>query len=296
MLTAKGKFYIIKITLINRLKLPMKGNENMKYIIDNDLHIHSQLYLCSKDPEQNKENILSYAEKTGLKTICLTDHFWDEAVEPPSRWYERQNYEHITEAKPLPQGKDVKFLFGCEADLSKDLTLGVAREKFDSFDFIIIPTTHLHMMGFTISEEEGKTPEGRANAWIKRLEGVLNMDLPFHKIGLAHLTCALIAKPREEFLKVLNLIPDEEMERLFEKAAQLGVGIELNMCDMSFSEEEKETILRPYRIAKRCGCKFYCGSDAHTPSEFEGYKEIMERAVDLLGLTEDDKFIIKTKI
>ena len=47
----------------------------------------------------------------------------------------------------------------------------------------------------------------------------------------------------------------------------------------NFSEEEKETILRPYRIAKRCGCKFYCGSDAHTPSEFEGYKEIMERAV-----------------
>ena len=54
------------------------------------------------------------------------------------------------------------------------------------------------------------------------------------------------------------------MHSLFKKAADLGVGIELNSFDMNFAEEEAETVLRPYRIAKKCGCKFYLGSDAHS--------------------------------
>lgn len=60
------------------------------------------------------------------------------------------------------------------------------------------------------------------------------MDLPFHKIGLVHLTCGLIAKPREKFLETLELIPSEEMQKIFQKAALLGVGIELNASDMGF--------------------------------------------------------------
>lgn len=82
------------------------------------------------------------------------------------------------------------------------------------------------------------------------------------------------------------------MERVFRKAAEVGVGIELNGSDMNFTDDEAETILRPYRIAKRCGCKFYCGSDAHSPAKFETVVSLFEKSVDILGLTEDDKFHI----
>ena len=61
---------------------------------------------------------------------------------------------------------------------------------------------------------------------------------------------------------------------------------------MNFSDEEEAVVLRPYIIAKRCGCKFYLGSDAHRPSQLDNAKAIFERAIDLLKLTEDDKFII----
>ena len=118
------------------------------------------------------------------------------------------------------------------------------------------------------------------------------MDLPFYKIGMAHLTCPLIAPTREEYIEVLKLIPQEEMVRLFKKAAKLEVGIELNSYDMKFAEEEADIVLRPYKIAKQCGCKFYCGSDAHHPNTLDSAKAIFERAVDLLELTEEDKFII----
>lgn len=148
------------------------------------------------------------------------------------------------------------------------------------------------MKRFTISDEEAADARSRANVWVKRLDAVLNMDLPFHKVGVAHLTCGLIAPTREEYLEVLRLIPEKEMERLFYKAASLGVGIELNSDDMRFADEEADTVLRSYRIAKACGCKFYCGSDAHHPAALDNAKALLKRGVELLDLQESDKMRI----
>ncbi|MBQ2667576.1 MAG: PHP domain-containing protein [Clostridia bacterium] len=262
----------------------------MRFIVDHDLHIHSQISSCSRDPEQTPTRLLRYAQENGLNTICLTDHFWDETVEGASEWYAPQNFAHISAAKPLPQAEGIRFLFGCETELNRFLTVGASRARMDALDFIIIPTTHFHMRGYTLFEDELMTAETRAAAWVRRLDAVLNMDLPFHKVGLAHLTCGLIAPERETYLQVLSLLPETEMQRLFTKAAALGVGIELNASDMDFADDEAETVLRPYRIAKACGCKFYCGSDAHHPQTLDRAKAIFERAVDALGLLESDKF------
>ena len=46
----------------------------MRFQLDHDYHIHSQLSLCSNDPNQNTENILHIAENLGLRQICLADH------------------------------------------------------------------------------------------------------------------------------------------------------------------------------------------------------------------------------
>ena len=269
----------------------------MKYIVDHDYHIHSKISSCSNDPEQTTERILQYAEENNLKQVCITDHFWDENVPGASNWYKPQDFTHISQAKPLPQSDNVNFLFGCETELDKFLNLGVSQERIKDFDFVIIPTTHFHMTGFTVSEEQCETLENRAKAWVTRFNAVLDMPLPFKKIGIAHLTCGLIARSsRMDYLKTLELIPSEEMERLFKKAAAVGVGIELNSGDMKCSDEETDIVLRPYKIAKQCGCKFYCGSDAHHPAVLDAAKAIFERAVNLLDLKESDKFIIDKHI
>ena len=72
---------------------------NVKYILDHDFHIHTQLSPCSNNPEQNPESILRYGEKYGLRHIVLTDHFWDEAVPGCIGW---QGYAHISKWLPLP--------------------------------------------------------------------------------------------------------------------------------------------------------------------------------------------------
>lgn len=262
----------------------------MRYVVDHDLHIHSYLSSCSRDPEQTAERILAYAEANGLKNICITDHLWDSSVDGASKWYAPQNIEHISKILPLPQSDKVKFHFGCETELDKNLTLGLAKENFDKFDFIIIPTTHLHMIGFTIDEDQ-LNREGRRNAYINRIEAVLAMDLPFHKIGIAHLTTSLIAREDwQEHMAILDSISDDTLGEIFADAAKKGVGIELNMGYDRYEKTELERVLRPYRIAKSVGCKFYFGSDAHHPDALDSANQKFECIVDDLGLTEDDKF------
>ena len=261
----------------------------MIYQVDHDLHIHSVLSPCCKVSDQTPERILQYAKDNGLHTICLTDHFWDQQVPGASNWYQPLDFDHICKAKPLPQDERIRFFFGCEVDMDADLNLGITRQRMDDFDFIIIATTHMHFP-FTLKPEDRDSVEGRARAWVARLDKVLSMDLPFHKIGIAHLGCHLIYREENRFVQVLDAIPEAELVRLFTNAARVGVGIELNIGEMLHLSQGPEAILRPFKIAKACGCKFYLASDAHSPANLSIAPALMQQAIDLLELTEENKF------
>lgn len=266
----------------------------MRYVIDHDFHIHSNLSTCACDPLQTPENILKFAKQTGLKTICLTDHYWDETV-PGVYWemYVPQDTAHILQALPLPQDEDVSFLFGCEADMDKDFVIGLSPEKYDMFDFIVIATTHTHCLGCAISDEDHPSDKRRAELWCERFEKVLNTPLPFHKVGIAHLACSFVGWPTEDrHLRVLNMIPSADMESLFTRAAQNGMGIELNRGDIKDAMRHPDEILRPFKIAKQCGCRFYLGSDAHTQAGLQEMYPLFNWIIDALELQEADKFII----
>lgn len=262
--------------------------------IDHDYHIHSGLSLCSRDPEHTPQRILQIAEKNGFSEICLTDHYWDERIPGASNWYQQQNTAHIMQAAPVPQSENVRFYFGCETDMDKYNTIGLSDQMIEQLDFIIIPTTHMHMEGFTI--EAGASVDQRADAWVNRLWSVLNRDLPFEKIGIAHLTCSLIMRGDPLFhLDVLDKISDQTMTEVFTLAAKRKIGIELNFNINAYEGEHLDRELRVYRIAKQCGCLFYLGSDAHHPEQMEKGPERMKKIVDALHLTEDARFRIPKK-
>jgi len=268
----------------------------MRYIIDNDLHIHTRLSLCSDDDGQTPAAILANAKALGLKEICVTDHYWDETVPcntVVNEWYEQQNHAHICESLPLPMDDEIRFMFGCEADMDSDDVIGLSPERYDQFDFIIVSTTHIHHMSWgkdTLSNKE------MAQRWIDRFDAVLNSSLPFGRVGIAHLACELInIKSREDYIETIKLIPQEEMERLFTKAAAVGLGIELNSGEMNCTDEEAEVILRIYRTAKACGCKFYLASDAHERPFMAAAMPGFEKFIDALDLKESDKFKVSRR-
>lgn len=263
----------------------------MKFVIDHDLHIHSQLSSCSSHPEQTTQNILKYGVKNGLKQVCITDHHWDAAVEGASAWYKKQG--DIFSVLPLPQSDTCEFLFGAETDMDKNFRIGLSKDEMAKLDFIIVPTTHLHMKGFTFDEADDNV-EAKTKLYVKRFEAFLNADLPFEKVGLAHITCSLIHRENDGFLKVLDGVSDSTFERLFKGCAECGCGVELNMSVNFLNRTDiRQKILRPYEIAKKQGCKFYLGSDAHGPDQLEDAMDKFNLMVDLLDLKEQDKFIIK---
>ena len=265
-----------------------------RFIFDHDLHIHSYLSSCSRDPEQTPERILKYAKDNRLSTVVLTNHYWDAAVEGAHQWYVPQNFEHLCESLPLPEADGIRFLFGCETDMRADKVIGIPPERYGDFEFIIVPTTHLQFRGFTISESDYASTEIKARLWIERLDTLLDMDLPFEKVGIPHLVSRHMSeRDNAGYIAMMRALRDDDMERIFCRIAEVGAGIELNSYDMRFTDDEAELVLRPFRIAKSCGCKFYLGSDSHHPAALLEAPAIFERAIDLLDLRESDKFILK---
>ncbi len=266
----------------------------MIFSIDHDLHIHTHLSICSNDEEQTPTALLEYAKDNNLKDICVTDHYWDSAVPCNTGvnwWYEKQNFEHISSDLPLPHDDSVRFMFGCEADMDSDNRIGLPKERYDDFDFIIISTTHFHHMSGMYWED--MSPKTVASRWFDRMHAVLDSDLPFYKVGIAHPACKLINRTsREAYLETLDVMTSESLREVFEKAAKVGVGIEINADDFRFSDEKADSVLKMFRIAKDCGCKFYLGSDAHTRSAFQNVRIYFEKAITLLDLKESDKFIV----
>ncbi len=267
----------------------------MKFQIDHDYHMHSYLSPCTGDRrfEQTLEKMLAYGVKNGLKRIFVTDHYWDDTVPSMLDGYPSQNFALLSKALPLPQAEECEFLFGCETDMDKNGLLGIPKERYDDFQFIIVPLNHLHF-AFACDPTK-KSVEYLAKIMEERFDTLMDMDLPFHKMGIAHLTDRLMYHEKKDgYLEVAEAISDDTWARLFKRAAEKGIGIELNIVlnDLVDAERAKK-IARPYLIAKEQGCKFYLGSDSHLPHEFDIAVERFTRVVDLLGLEESDKFHIK---
>lgn len=261
----------------------------MRYVADHDFHIHSTVSPCCHDENQTPEALLIYAKENNFKKICLTNHLWDENMKSEAEWHDDQRFCRLSSVLPLPKDEEVEFLFGAEIDMDYNFILGVSPERYDVFDFMVISTTHLHLAGNTVKSKI-QTPEEAAELWVLRFKELLKKDLPWHKTGIAHLTCGHIFKGRTH--EVISRISDENLYEVFSDSAKKGMGIELNTKTIFTCEEEKNIMLRPYYIAKDCGCRFYLGSDSHKNEALKGAKDNFERIITLLDLKEEDKFRI----
>ena len=208
--------------------------------------------------------------------------------------YCKENYPHICKNRPLPQQEGIRFLFGAEVDMTLDGTVGVSLERLAELDYVLISISHFHCTDFTIRAEDAATTEGSARVLLEKLETLLDMPLPWHKIGLAHLVGQKVSGgDPDRHCEILRLLQGERLTALFQKAARLGVGIELNTATFSFGNDaEREAVTAFYAHAKECGCKFYFGSDAHAPFQSVHHRERAQAMADALNLTEEDIFRI----
>jgi histidinol phosphatase-like PHP family hydrolase len=122
-------------------------------------------------------------------------------------------------------------------------------------------------------------------------------------VGIPHLTSRLMFR-EGDITPILKGLDELHMMHIFDTCAKRGIGIELSGgCfgpgkdnpDIIPWKENPDEWLRLYRMAKKAGCLFYCGSDAHARNQLEmnKIKKYLPETIEALELTEDDRYIIK---
>ncbi len=252
----------------------------MKFAIDHDLHNHSIVSPCSRDERQTPNAILSYALTNGFSLVGVTDHLWPDTREAL-----------FPALQKVPQSPQCRFVKGAEVDMHMSGEVTITAEELEQLDYFILALTHVHLLGYVTDPAKAPLSVEETAQYIKeRIYKALSMDLPFERMGLAHITW-IPQPPGHHLTECLALFTDQEWEDIFGKTAKLGMGVELNIRPSDYTAEQLPQVLRPYQIAKKMGCKFYLGGDAHHPEGFTNNRlEKFQAVVDLLELTEDDKW------
>ena len=132
---------------------------------------------------------------------------------------------------------------------------------------------------------------GKAALFTDRLDEISRLAVPMEKTGIAHLTCRLLYR-EGTVAEVVRRMDEKRLKAIFRRFADRGAGIELNAVAFRELDDSPAEILLLYSIAKDCGCRFYCASDAHRLSSYRRVEEVLPRVVAALGLTAEDRYVI----
>ena len=101
-----------------------------------------------------------------------------------------------------------------------------------------------------------------------------------------------VAKNIEYKNRIFNAISDAQFTECFDAAYQAGIAIEINPAHYFGAKCTPEQIandgyMRVLSIAKKCGCKFSLGSDAHSLEQLDAI-ELIPVILEKLDLTDRD--------
>ncbi len=248
---------------------------NMK--LTHDLHLHTYLSTCCKAKDrQTPGAILELAESMGVETIGFADHIWVNPDIPPPEWYRPQDQNQISRLRAdlASISSPVRVLVGCEADMIAPGQVGLTPEFARELDFVLLACSHFH---FKFAERPA-SPAPR---------DIAALATRFFRAAVTSGIATVIAHPflllgyMDRFDAVLSAISDDEFFDLFSLAAGAGVGIEVNASFLPSPRVAAFSIETPIRflsIAKKAGCKFTFGTDAHDPESQKKLPELMSFA------------------
>lgn len=260
----------------------------LKKSITHDIHTHTHLSLCCSEPGI-PNTYVENAEKRGIKILGFSDHMWDKAVPKPvhNPWYDEQDFEHICKVREeLTYRSDkVKILFGAETEFCNGEVLAISEACAEKLDYLLVPHSHTHMVGFVISRECADDDQKHADFLVRSFYALVTHPLHKYITAVAHpLTPG--GCPPERTNRILSLIPDSALIECFDAARDAGVGFEINggaFHALGYPDE----YIRILKQAKKSGLKFSLGSDGHGVTGLDCV-EIAGKLMQLAGITSDD--------
>ena len=224
----------------------------------------------------------------GMSAIGLSDHIWTNKDLPAGEWYRGQDETGIATTREVLSGikTGLKVYIGCEADTIAPGKFSITPEIKSKVDYVLLSCSHTHMKGIVRQPKGNSLREAAVNLLELFISGV--------KSGLA----TAIAHPFTPSGKktghdaVIASISDNEFFDAFSAAAAAGVAIELNAGTVPGIKDKNLSLETPVRIitmAKRAGCKFVFGSDAHSPSAQASIERIIP-VIEKAGVKDSDIF------
>lgn len=253
--------------------------------LSHDLHMHTYISACCAEKSRHVPGaILTLAEQMGVATLGFADHVWVNPELKPSNWYRPQDETQIARLRADLKriSTRVRVLVGCEAETIAPGKFGITRAFAETLDFVLLACSHFHMKDFVAQPRDG-TPRALAEHTLEFFRAAVASGLA---TSIPHplLPCGHV----EQFDAAIAAISDGEFQDVFGPAAERGVALEITTGFIPKAERFSiETPLRFLALAKRAGCKFTLGSDAHTPEVQKRLPELA-RIVEALKLTEED--------
>jgi histidinol phosphatase-like PHP family hydrolase len=260
-----------------------------------DLHVHTTLSARSPDSQATPEAYIRRAVELGIKTIGFTDHVWDVRVPfpaPETFWYKNfyqgQSVERLMSLRDqIPADtQGVTVLIGAEAEFAQGV-LGLTAEAAATLDFALVAHSHMGMLDFV-----------RPASMTSRKEIAAHMLASFDDLVTRRIA-TIVAHPfwPDDMADPVNLpvvfsyLSDGAFQNSFGRAAELHVGIEINLSIFTAGGPEnpvyEDTYFRMFRIAKKMGCKFSFGSDSHAVANMD-LNVHFPKALELAGLDGND--------
>lgn len=263
-------------------------NTERKDFINHDFHIHTKLSLCA-DRGAEAKLYIEKARELGLKKIGFANHFWDEKIPANEEFYEIQNFKHNIvlreELKKLDKS-GVEVYFGFEGEYHPVYGVAITPEIAEQLDFLIVSNSHTHkIMDPALYEPYEKHAQFMAKAY----NNILDSDISKYVTAIAHPFEAVCCPYNRQVL--FNLVSDDTYKALFTKTAEKGIAVEINTSPFGkITEENFENYneLKMFDIAKKEGCKFIFGSDAHSNRAHENYLYLTNFLSERIGLDEKD--------
>ncbi len=236
-----------------------------------DIHIHTSLSSCA-GADSTLADYAPAIRESGLIAAGFANHLWDSAVPGASEWYKPQDINHVLQLKNELSQYDfgpTRIYFGCETEYIGNGVVALHPDNVHLFDYVLVPPHHFHMAGFTRPADLADPRQ----LMIERFLEICDIDFAF---GLVHpfYPMGYMDKARE----VLQGISNAEFEKCYRYAAQKNKAIEINQCIFRYLPADAlPEYKRMMTIARRCGCKFFLGSDSHSAKTFrEGARKAVE--------------------
>ena len=262
---------------------------------NHDLHVHTNLSLCAKDGVEAGDYI-SFCEKEGIEVIGFSNHLYLDRV-LKKRGYDETGLNRALRLKDeineLRKTTDVKILFGCEVENYFGQSPSLDPADAGHFDYILIAASHILNAKNEYKNYDLSTPDKLRKMVVDQFVRAcgLNYSVP---TCICHPLYPILSPDEQE---VVDGISDKELEELFLLAKEKNKAIEVHSCLYRNGTKlndhgVSDSYIRLLSIAKKCGCKFSFGSDAHRTSDFSGKHVLLHTAARLAGITEKDMWEI----